>query len=67
MTNEIWLLIVLITGIVCLFLGAIVWYNTGEPKCQHQWKEIINDKEVTKHTVVHMCMKCGRRKVAKVK
>ena len=61
-------------GITLLFLfigilvGMLIWYLFGEPKCKHEWKEIINDKAAagTKHIVVHMCIKCGKRKVTKV-
>ena len=55
-----------------IFAGMLIWYLFGEPKCKHEWREIINDTTVnssgktTGHIVVYMCIKCGKRKVTKV-
>ena len=61
-------------GIIVLLIGVIIGYalRSSECKCDHQWETIINDTEVdsyghtTGHIVVHMCKKCGRRKITKV-
>lgn len=53
--------------LVGFVMGILVQYLYGEPKCKHEYKEIINDCYNNKRTVVHMCMKCGKKKVTKVK
>jgi hypothetical protein len=63
----------LVIGVICLFVGIfvglIVQYLIGEPKCDHTWEKIIDDKSAAGagHVVVYMCKKCGKRKYAKTK
>lgn len=62
--------------IVALVLGGLIGYGAcyaiHEYKCDHQWEKIIDDTEIggwdriVGHTVVHMCKKCGKRKITKV-
>ena len=52
--------------------GCILYYYIGTPKCEHQWEKIIDasetnrDGRITGYVVVHMCKKCGKRKITKV-
>lgn len=70
------LLIGVITGAIA---GCILYYYIGTPKCEHQWEKIIDDidstthngdyissKYIQSHIVVHMCKKCGKRKITRV-
>jgi hypothetical protein len=57
----------LMLGIVVgFFVGCAVYYYIGTPKCNHQFEEVLNTIIHGKHVVVHMCKKCGKRKITKV-
>ena len=56
----------LIAFILGMIVGCIIHYNTGEPKCNHQFEEIVTTIRDGKGVVVHMCKKCGKRKITKV-
>ena len=47
-------------------VGTLIQYLHGEPRCKHEYKEIVNDCFNNKRIVVYMCTKCGKRKVVKV-
>ena len=63
---------VVIAALIAFFVGmvggCIIYYYIGEPKCQHQFKEILNTitRDGSKDVFVYMCMKCGKRKITKV-
>ena len=52
--------------VVGMIVGAIIYYYTGEPKCRHEFEEILRVDDGGKHIVVHMCNECGKRKITKV-
>ena len=54
--------------VIGFFIGCAVYYYIGTPKCNHQFEEILTtcDKTGRKAVVVHMCKKCGKRKITKV-
>ena len=64
--------IILLFLFIGVFIGMIIWYLFGEPKCKHEWEKIIDANEInregktTGYVIVHMCKKCGKRKVTKV-
>ena len=49
-----------------MIVGAIIYYHTGEPKCRHEFEEVLRVESGGKHVVVHMCNECGKRKITKV-
>ena len=57
-----------ITFLIGMVVGCIIYYNVGEPKCNHQFEEILNTvtRNGSKDVVVYMCKKCGKRKITKV-
>ena len=61
MPNEV--IVGMISFLVGAVAGVILYYNIGEPKCQHDWEKIIDDHYhgACSHAVVHMCRKCGKR------
>ena len=62
--------IIFITAIVAFGIATAVFYNIF--KCSHEWEEIVRMRTVddagdtTGIIVVHMCKKCGKRKITKV-
>lgn len=56
----------IIAFVVGMIVGVILFYNVGEPKCKHEFERIIDDRYPTAHIVVHMCTKCGKKKITKV-
>lgn len=61
--------------VIGIFIGMVLWYDIGHPKCEHNWEKIIDERIEDKcehgkpyilHTVVHMCTKCGKRQVTKI-
>lgn len=63
--------IVYLCVIVAVVSGCLTWALVnliGDYKCIHKYEEIINTIDSNgKGTVVHMCKKCGKRKITKVK
>lgn len=57
-----------IVGIVFFWLGYFVAYLVDGVKCQHEWEKIYDGEDWRPfgHTVIHMCKKCGKRKITKV-
>jgi membrane protein DedA with SNARE-associated domain len=64
------LAIVLFCLFIGIFAGMVIWYYCGNPKCNHEFEKIVDDiifYDGKQHiTVVHMCKKCGKRKITKV-
>ena len=68
---EIYIGIVVISALIGFGIGSVIMYHIY--KCgEHQWEKIIDDTTVNKngnttgHIMVHMCKKCGKRKITKV-
>ena len=55
-----------IAFIIGMVVGCIIHYYTGEPKCRHEFEEVLRVGGGGKYVVVHMCKKCGKRKITKV-
>ena len=55
-----------ITFIIGMVVGLIIHYYVGEPKCNHQFEEVLKVDSGGKYVVAHMCKKCGKRKITKV-
>ena len=58
--------IISITVISTFGIATAIFYNVF--KCSHEWEKIIDtcDRGGMGRVVVHMCKKCGKRKVTKV-
>lgn len=58
--------VIFISAIAGFGIAMAVFYNIF--KCSHEWEKIIDDHYpgACSHTVVHICKKCGKRKVTKV-
>ena len=58
--------VIFITAIVIFGISAVISYSIF--KCSHEWEKIIDtcDRGGTGKVVVHMCKKCGKRKITKV-
>ena len=52
--------------VIGIVVGVIIWYYMGSPRCEHNWEKILDDKYPNDHIIVHMCKKCGKRKITKV-
>lgn len=58
--------------IVCAVVGGLIGFGTGRwfwgEKCDHQFEKIVDNSFYGgEHiTVVHMCKKCGKRKITRV-
>lgn len=67
-TGQQCIALIILSLFVGMLVGAVIWYWSGYPKCEHKWEEIINTcgKGGCGKVVVHMCMKCGKKKVTKV-
>lgn len=63
------IIVAFIGFLVGMFVGAVIWYYLGSPKCDnHKLEKIIDTIDSNgKGTVVYMCKKCGKRKITKVK
>jgi hypothetical protein len=55
--------VALLIGMVA---GCVIYYYTGEPKCKHQFEEVLRVDGGGKYVVAHMCKKCGKRKITRV-
>lgn len=55
-----------ITFLIGMGVGCVIQYYTGEPKCNHQFEEVLKVDSGGKYVVAHMCKKCGKRKITKV-
>lgn len=63
-----------ISALIGMGVGALAEKHCY--KCEHQWEKIIDERlegtnantgsKYILHTTVHMCKKCGKRKVMKV-
>ena len=51
-----------------MVVGCVIQYHTGEPKCRHEFEEILRTvtRDGSKDVVAHMCKKCGKRKITRV-
>lgn len=60
--------VAVIACFVGVFIGAGIMYFFGEPRCKHIWEKIIDEPLTDYHprTVVHMCSKCGKRKITRL-
>ena len=56
----------LIGFIIGMVVGLIIHYYVGEPKCNHQFEEVLRVYIKGKYVVAHMCNKCGKRNITKV-
>lgn len=71
-TGQQCLAVIILFLFIGICVGMTIWYLIGYPKCNHEYGKIIDDIETnidgraTGHVVVHMCKKCGKRKVTKV-
>lgn len=56
--------------VVTLILGGLIGYGVcygiHEYKCKHHFEEVLKTTSHGKSVVVHMCKKCGKRKITKV-
>lgn len=59
---------ILFVGAVLFLFGLTVGFLIGGFKtpCEHQFEEVLNTINHGKNIVVHMCKKCGKRKITKV-
>ena len=55
-----------ITFIIGMVVGLIIHYYVGEPKCNHQFEEVLKVDGGGKYVVAHMCKRCGKRKITRV-
>ena len=55
-----------IIAIVFFAIGCWCTFTWGDCKCHHQFEEVINTTVKGKPVVVHICKKCGKRKITKV-
>ena len=46
--------------------GWFIGYNVGQGACSHHFEEVVNTTVKGKPVAVHMCKKCGKRKITKV-
>jgi hypothetical protein len=59
----------LLSGVfVGIIFGLGIGYLIGNynGKCEHRFEEVANVISGNHGTVVHMCKKCGKRKITKV-
>ena len=56
----------LVGMIIGIIVGCVIHYYTGEPKCNHQFEEVLRVNGDDEYIVAHMCNKCGKRKITKV-
>ena len=55
--------------IVIALISGFLGYGIGSclfEKCEHKFEEVLNITGNGKSVVVHMCKKCGKRKITKV-
>lgn len=54
--------------LIGIFFGLGFGFLIGSEKerCEHQFEEIVTTIRDGKGVVVHMCKKCGKRKITKV-
>lgn len=50
-----------------LITMALILNAYGVGKCEHNYEEIVRTTVRGKPVAVHMCKKCGERKITKVK
>ena len=61
--------IVYLCTIVAVVFGLTGWWcgcSAADNKCNHQFEEVLKTISHGKSVVVHMCKKCGKRKITKV-
>lgn len=58
----------LLGGLIGIFFGLGIGFIIGSERepCEHEFEEVLNTINHGKHIVVHMCKKCGKRKITKV-
>lgn len=58
--------VIFITAIASFGISAAIFYNIF--KCTHEWEKLIDTcgRSGRGRVVVHMCKKCGKRKITKV-
>ena len=56
--------------IVCAVVGGLFsWWLVSliyDLKCDHKFEEVLKTVDGGRSVVVHMCKKCGKRKITKV-
>ena len=53
-------------AIIFFLIGYGVGYCIWEKKCDHKFEEVLKTTSHGNSVVVHMCKKCGKRKITKV-
>lgn len=64
-TVEIVCLCIIIAGLF-FGIGYGIAYFVDMIGCHHQFEEVLKVYNGGKYAVVHMCKKCGKRKITKV-
>lgn len=75
-TGQQCMALIILSLFIGVLAGVVIWYWCGHPKCEHEWEKIIDERlegtntntggKYVLHTTVHMCKKCGKRKITKV-
>ena len=56
----------MVVAAVAFGIGYGVAYLIDSLKCKHHFEEVLKSERCDKDIVVHMCKKCGKRKITKV-